>query len=128
MKNRERGYLVVTGIFLALIGTIVYACIYLSQITQINYEIALMNDEIAMLGYYGTISPVIADMSIFNWAISAESAAFSIVAAAQFRKKRTCNVYEYGEQWLDKWFSDPEIRPYVTQIVTTWMQTNQNIG
>ena len=126
MKSIERGYAVILAIFLVLLGTVVYACVYMAHVTSLNYEIAMLNSEIAANGLYTQVSPIVADMSPFNWAITAESAAFSVAAAAQASKKKMCNVYQYAEEWLDKWLADAEMRPYVIQVVQSFIMANPN--
>ena len=123
-RRVERGYLVVTAIFLALVCTIVYACHFQKQITEINYEIETLNYELAKEGSYVQVPPVQADYSIYNWAITAESAAFSIVAANQLKKKARNNNMQYLEEWLNHWFKDEQMRPYATQIAQAWLTTN----
>lgn len=125
-KQIERGYVVVALSFLLLVATAIYACWYQHRITEINYEIESLNYELAKEGIYMQIPPVTADFTLYNFLLTAENAVFAIVSAAQFSKKKMNNVYQYAEEWLDKWLSDPEVRPYVVQIVSSFIASNPN--
>lgn len=125
-KVRERGYLVVAAIFAVLMATVIAAILFFLYVTRINECIAGWNRELIAAGYYATIPQLSADFSVFNWAISAESAAFSIAAAAQASKKKSNNNFQYAEEWMDKWFSDPDIRPYIVQVINSYFMSNPN--
>jgi len=120
----SRGYLCCFASFILLAGTVIYALWFVNHVASLNYEIAQYNHELIAQGLYVQIPQITIDMSIFNWVISAESVLMSAVTVAQLIKKRVCNVYQYAEEWLDKWFGDPEVRPYITQIVQSWMCSN----
>ena len=125
-KVKERGYIVVGAIFSILVFTVSAGICFFLYVVKLNYNIAIINDELIAQGYYAVVQPIVADFSIFNWAITAESAAFSIAAAAQASKKKSNNNFQYAEEWLDKWFSDAEMRPYITQVIQSYFMSNPN--
>lgn len=125
-KVKERGYLVVSAIFAILVATVIAAILFFLYVAKVNKCIAGWNKELIEAGYYAVVPQLTADFSVFNWAISAESAAFSIAAAAQASKKKSNNNFQYAEEWMDKWFSDPEVRPYIAQVINSYLMSNPN--
>ena len=124
-KDPERGYLVVSAIFALLMITVIVALLMTWHVAQVNYELASINKALAEQGIYTTLVYSV-DMTPFNWAITAESGAFAIAASAQARKKSINNIYQYAEEWIDKWMADPEIRPYIVQVIQSFMMSNSN--
>jgi len=122
----ERGYLIIFLLLMILAGVVIYACWFQYKVTMINYEIEKLNYQLAEAGVYSQVPYVVSDFSIYNWIITALSTAFAITASAQLIKKSRCNVYEYAEKWVDKWFKDPEVRPYIAQVVQSWIGANSN--
>lgn len=124
--RRERGYLVIFLLFGLLLVTVAIAVIL--QIVNMNraYELAKLNAELAKNGYYASFASYVEDMTVFNWIISAESAAIAIVVPAQFKKKARNNTDEYLQKWIMQFKDDPDIQPQLPSIIMAYLQTNQN--
>lgn len=124
--RRERGYLVIFLLFGLLVVTVAIAVIL--QIVNMNraYELAKLNAELAKNGYYASFASYVEDMTVFNWIISAESAAIAIVVPAQFKKKARNNTDEYLQKWIMQFKDDPSIQPQLPSIIMAYLQTNQN--
>lgn len=124
--RRERGYLVIFLLFGLLLVTVAIAVIL--QIVNMNraYELAKLNAELAKNGYYASFASYVEDMTVFNWIISAESAAIAIVVPAQFKKKARNNTDEYLQKWIMQFKDDPNIQPQLPSIIMAYLQTNQN--
>lgn len=124
--RRERGYLVIFLLFGLLLVTVAIAVIL--QIVNMNraYELAKLNAELAKNGYYASFASYVEDMTVFNWIISAESAAIAIVVPAQFKKKARNNTDEYLQKWIMQFKDDPSIQPQLPSIIMAYLQTNQN--
>lgn len=124
--RRERGYIVVFLLFGLLVVTVAIAVIL--QIVNMNraYELAKLNAELAKNGYYASFASYVEDMTVFNWIISAESAAIAIVVPAQFKKKARNNTDEYLQKWIMQFKDDPDIQPQLPSIIMAYLQTNQN--
>lgn len=125
-KVKERGYVVISAIFAILVATVIASILFFLYVTKINADIAEWNNALIQSGSYAVVPQLSVDFSVFNWAISAESAAFSIAAAAQASKKKSNNNFQYAEEWMDKWFSDPEVRPYIAQVINSYLMSNPN--
>lgn len=126
LRELEKGYIVILAVYLALMITIAAAGVYCATVNSLNRQIAEWNYELLQQGFYTVVPYYMADYSIFNWSITAESAALATAAAAQAAKKKQTNVFEHGEAWIDRYMDDPAKMPYVIQLVQTLLQTNQN--
>ena len=123
IKPRERGYTVVWISFVLLVMIDFTAGLYLYWITRLNYEIIMMDLDNIALGFYNTVYPTF-DTTIVAALIGSFNIAFPIVANAQLKKKAKNNNFEYLELYMDRWMSDPEIRPYAAQIFQSFLTTN----
>lgn len=113
-------------LFALLVSTV---CIAISlQIVYMNrsYELLQNANMLAAQGYYVTTQPYAVDMSVFNWVISAESAAIAIVVPFQFKKKQRNNTDEYMQKWIDSMKDDPMLQPQMPQIIMAYLQTNSS--
>lgn len=126
VKKTERGYLIIFMLFALLVVTVAISIAL--QIVYMNrsYELLQYSNELAAQGFYITTQPYAVDMSVFNWVISAESAAIAVVVPFQFKKKQRNNTDEYMQKWIDSMKNDPILQPQMPQIIMAYLQTNSS--
>lgn len=125
-KKLEKGYAVIFSLIAILVATIVIAFIFLAIDMNRRYELAKMAYDLSANNPYAQQVGYSIDLSVFNWAISAESAALALIIPFQFNKKARNNTDEYVQKWISSFLDKPEMAPYASSIITTYLQTNSN--